>query len=191
MEIFKQFPFGYKDKIFKSSDINILYNDIFQKEISRGIKKNIYEIIPESFTTQQYGFTSVEIHHQSSYIMHTKKPSIFFGNIDLKEGGKSESIKAVEERINEPIPSEIIKLSRLFIFERIALETFLFLEENGPSNIELLISELIPKVKIFKIISDLSRFDLIEVNEDIISLTIKGKKIIKKLLTDCQGIDYK
>jgi hypothetical protein len=83
--------------------------------------------------------------------------------------------------ITHPISPEMKAIGRVLITENEALEILLMLDDEGPSCMNTLIKEVIPENRLLKVISELSRCDLVEVIGDKIALTSKGKKIIATL----------
>jgi hypothetical protein len=90
-------------------------------------------------------------------------------------GGATNTIKTEVSAGSQGL-ADSRRIGRLLALDYI-LETLLFLSDKAPVSLRKLTEELIPQDKIVKIMSDLSRNDLVEIHDNFVSLTPKARKI--------------
>jgi hypothetical protein len=102
-------------------------------------------------------------------------------NMVVPEGGEATAINAESNRSSREGFGDLTQIARLLSLDYI-LETLLLVVDQGSSKIKL-IEELVPEDKIIKVMSELRRCDLIEIDDTLISPTPKAIEIVALLRT--------
>jgi hypothetical protein len=102
-------------------------------------------------------------------------------NVIIRGGGKADSIKPKVKIVINRISPEMRKLGRVLVTVDGALETLLILADKGTLDMDILIKDVIPEDSLSEVVSKLRQCDLVEINDRVISLTLKAVKIVENL----------
>ena len=120
------------------------------------------------------------------YVLLAEKVIALTINVIISGGGPAGYIKPRVEAITPAISSDMRKIARVLITEDAALETLLMLAEEGPLDVGTLSREVIPEDRMLRVVSELSRCDLVKVTGKVISLTSEAMKMVVELQKNLQ-----